>query len=189
MRNLAILTLALTGFASNSFGQDIKVQSFELRSNIRNTQSIDVPEGKVLEIVDFFATKARTAQDADGIDAVLETAPADGSIQMLQARPWNAVSGGLLERTVKFVGPMSLFVRAAVGSNVRYYLYYRLRDNAEGPSTQASQAVVIPEDANGDVEIILESSKDLINWTAAAPGTYNSATTDQRFFRVRAVKQ
>ena len=36
------------------------------------------------------------------------------------------------------------------------------------------------------VEIIMESSKDLINWTRAEPGTYG-ADTPKRFFRVRAV--
>ena len=48
-----------------------------------------------------------------------------------------------------------------------------------------SNAVVIPEDADGQVEIILESSSDLINWNVANPGTYD-ASSKFRFFRVRA---
>lgn len=48
-----------------------------------------------------------------------------------------------------------------------------------------STAVVIPADAGGPVKIILESSTDLLNWTAALPGTYGTSTTN-RFFRVRA---
>lgn len=48
-----------------------------------------------------------------------------------------------------------------------------------------STAVVIPSDSGGPVNIILESSVDLINWTAALPGTYGTSTTN-RFFRVRA---
>lgn len=47
-----------------------------------------------------------------------------------------------------------------------------------------SSAVVIPADSGGPVEIILESSTDLITWTAALPGTYGTSTT-KRFFRVR----
>jgi hypothetical protein len=47
----------------------------------------------------------------------------------------------------------------------------------------ASNAVVIPEDASGPVEIILESSTDLINWSYANPGTYG-ANEQKRFFRL-----
>lgn len=47
--------------------------------------------------------------------------------------------------------------------------------------------VVIPADSNGPVNIILESSVDLINWIPANPGTYGTTTTN-RFFRVRATR-
>jgi hypothetical protein len=53
---------------------------------------------------------------------------------------------------------------------------------------QTSNAVVIPEDASGPVEIIMESSTDLINWTMANPGNYGSST-EKRFFRLRAVQR
>ena len=51
-----------------------------------------------------------------------------------------------------------------------------------------SSAVVIPTDASGPVQIILESSQDMINWNAANPGTYG-ASESERFYRVRAVQQ
>lgn len=51
-----------------------------------------------------------------------------------------------------------------------------------------STAVVIPEDAAGPVQIILESSADLVTWTSANPGLYG-ASTSKRFFRVRAQRQ
>lgn len=47
--------------------------------------------------------------------------------------------------------------------------------------------VVIPADSGGPVNIILESSVDLINWIPANPGTYGTSTTN-RFFRVRATR-
>ena len=49
-------------------------------------------------------------------------------------------------------------------------------------------SVVIPSDATGNVQIILESSSDLVNWIPSLPGTYGSTYTN-RFFRVRAVAQ
>jgi hypothetical protein len=49
-------------------------------------------------------------------------------------------------------------------------------------------SVVIPSDATGPVQIILESSSDLVNWVPSLPGTYGNTYTN-RFFRVRAVAQ
>jgi len=49
-----------------------------------------------------------------------------------------------------------------------------------------ADAIVIPASATGNVQIILESSPDLLNWTAANPGTYGPSTGTNRFFRVRA---
>jgi len=54
------------------------------------------------------------------------------------------------------------------------------------PEGVPSNAVVIPEDISGLVEIILESSSDLVTWNAALPGKY-AAADSPRFFRVRAV--
>ena len=50
-----------------------------------------------------------------------------------------------------------------------------------------SNAVVIPESLSGTVSVILESSTDLITWSAASPGSYTSSTS-KRFFRVRAIQ-
>ena len=52
-----------------------------------------------------------------------------------------------------------------------------------------ADAIVIPSTATGNVQIILESSPDLVNWTAASPGTYSATGATNRFFRVRAVGQ
>ena len=50
-----------------------------------------------------------------------------------------------------------------------------------------ADAIVIPTSATGNVQIILESSTDLLNWTAASPGTYGASSATNRFFRVRAI--
>lgn len=51
-----------------------------------------------------------------------------------------------------------------------------------------STAVVIPNDAEGQFEVILESSIDMITWTPALPGTY-AGDNPNRFFRTRIVKK
>jgi hypothetical protein len=71
-----------------------------------------------------------------------------------------------------------------------FILDYRLGSATGTGETELntpSNAVVIPADSDGPVEIILESSTDLITWTAALPGSYAS-TTEKRFFRVRALR-
>lgn len=45
--------------------------------------------------------------------------------------------------------------------------------------------VVIPNDSGAPVNVIMESSSDMVNWVSAIPGTYGTSTTN-RFFRVRA---
>jgi hypothetical protein len=49
-----------------------------------------------------------------------------------------------------------------------------------------ADAIVIPASVTGNAQIILESSPDLVNWTAASPGTYGPSAGTNRFFRVRA---
>jgi len=61
------------------------------------------------------------------------------------------------------------------------------------PSTNAItytpvNSVVIPSDATGPVNIILQSSSDMVNWVPSMPGTYGN-TYSNRFFRVIAVAQ
>ena len=62
------------------------------------------------------------------------------------------------------------------------YEVYDVSGKAFTPST----GVVIPEDGEGRVQVIMESSADLVNWTQALPGTYGR-TEPKRFFRLRIV--
>ena len=59
-----------------------------------------------------------------------------------------------------------------------------------GSQKEASKkfATVIPENAAGNVSIILEQSTDLINWTPVNPGSFPPATS-KRFFRVRSEEE
>ena len=52
----------------------------------------------------------------------------------------------------------------------------------------ASSAAAIPQEPGTTWQVILESSSDLVNWTAVNPGDY-SADTPQRYFRTRMVKR
>ncbi|HEX9046628.1 MAG TPA: hypothetical protein VF988_06345 [Verrucomicrobiae bacterium] len=74
----------------------------------------------------------------------------------------------------------------AAGTNTAFLTFTVSTPTAQ--SLIPANAVVIPSDATGPVQIILESSSDLVNWTSSLPGTYGN-TYSNRFFRVRAVAQ
>lgn len=63
-------------------------------------------------------------------------------------------------------------------------------DHAPQPNPHAAlpaDAMVMPSSATGNITVVVESSTDLLNWTAANPGTYRASSATNRFFRVRAV--
>lgn len=55
-------------------------------------------------------------------------------------------------------------------------------------SVSQTNSVVIPTDAAGPVNVVMETSADMITWNAANPGLYG-ASDPSRFFRIRAVFQ
>jgi len=60
--------------------------------------------------------------------------------------------------------------------------------NIFSPSRTSSSFVVVPENANGEVDVLLEQSADMVTWSQCFPGTYNTST-QKRFFRVRALEK
>lgn len=48
-------------------------------------------------------------------------------------------------------------------------------------------SVMIPEDADGQFQVLLESTTDGVVWELAQPGTYGGSTV-KRFFRTRILK-
>ena len=66
--------------------------------------------------------------------------------------------------------------------------YCTIEITSTDPEVTPSGAVVIPADASGPVEIVLESSSDMVSWVPTQPGLYGSST-EKRFFRVRALKR
>jgi hypothetical protein len=85
-------------------------------------------------------------------------------------------------------GPAIITVGNVAGVNSGPASFCTLELVSPCPAFTPSSAVVIPADSGGPVNIVLESSVDLITWNAALPGTYGTFTTN-RFFRVRAVRQ
>jgi hypothetical protein len=98
------------------------------------------------------------------------------------------INGDASESFNADVFPMYVAGPQVLNSRWGGWITYRLKDNISTTTTTPTSAVVIPTDATGPVNVILESSTDLVTWTQANPGTYGASTT-KRFFRVRAVNQ
>ena len=135
---------------------------------------IDVPAGKVCEILNFQGP-VKVQKDMESPQCFLSSN---------NNNTWSASLP--LAQPFPIVGPALITV--GVSSTYTAVLTYRMKDNISTTTTIPTSAVVIPTDATGPVNVILESSTDLVTWTQANPGTYG-ASTNKRFFRVRAVNQ
>mgnify|MGYP001355044559 CR=1 FL=1 len=151
--------------------------------------TIEVPADKTCEIrtfVSVFGTDRIVAikKSADGTErelTLLMAHPPSGRLT-----PSTGSSGGIASAfpNVVVAGPVTLKVLSLDQAVTTYHL----RDNnATSSQLLPHGMVVVPTDAKGDVDVILESSTDLVNWTAAVPGKYGAAT-QRRFFRLRAIQ-
>lgn len=87
----------------------------------------------------------------------------------------------------KVAGPAVLRLSRANLSSVATMALIGITRANSAANVLPANAVVIPEDAGGQYQVILESSTDLLNWAVANPGTYGGSTP-KRFFRTRIVK-
>ena len=90
------------------------------------------------------------------------------------------------EDTILIPGPGRLRV-SAHHSNSYYKLWIKIKSNNDDPnivSNNSKYATVIPENSKTDVNVILEQSTDLVNWSTVSPGQFSSSAS-KRFFRVR----
>jgi hypothetical protein len=161
-----------------------QIQSVSLAGGNTPSHRINIPEGQVLEVIDF-----KTVEGSFPGSLILNS-----SVTLSEKVFIGSTSSTASTRRVfvKFIpGPAFLDVVCAQGgtsSEYATYFSYRIHDNSPTPTQLPSNSVVIPSDANGNVRVVLESSVDMVNWTEALPGTYG-ASTAKRFFRIRVVNQ
>lgn len=60
--------------------------------------------------------------------------------------------------------------------------------NSSSASGEQKNVTVIPENTPSNVQITLEQSSDLVNWSVAQPGSFAPSTT-KRFFRIRSEQE
>jgi hypothetical protein len=104
----------------------------------------------------------------------------------LYAKFYNGLTGYLVSGEMA-TGATNVFLSPS-GGGIGIVTLTVLTPSTNSVSVTPVNSVVIPSDATGPVQIVLESSSDLVNWTSSLPGTYGS-TYSNRFFRVRAIVQ
>lgn len=112
-----------------------------------------------------------------------------GSISSLGSLVWNGPIRGPL--TIEYGLSSSLASGTTPYPVTEALFIFDISDSTSSSSsspTISSSSVVVPSNATGDVDVLLEQSTDMITWTQCLPGTYN-ASTQKRFFRVRAVEK
>ena len=96
-------------------------------------------------------------------------------------------SGAYFADTITIPGPCE--IRNYQGywttsTSVSTITLIKIRPTLTASSSSAKYATVIPENSKTDVNVILEQSTDLVNWSTVSPGQFSSSAS-KRFFRVR----
>jgi hypothetical protein len=179
MKKYYLLIIYITAFAL-AIADEGTIYTFVQPPTGGVPQVITIPADSIFQVVTF-------SHENDANAAGKLTLNKDGKTVVLGLSGLYG-NGGSNILNVRIAGPATI-TYTPTGSLVSAasVLSYKLLSNSYLSTIQTpSNAVVIPSDASGSVNIILESSIDLITWTAAMPGQYGSST-QKRFFRVRAV--
>lgn len=100
----------------------------------------------------------------------------------------------LSDQTIVLEGPTKIKISASTYKlnsttyTSRMTIFYQISTNTNinsgTISTNQRYATVIPENSKTSVNVILEQSTDLVNWSTVSPGQFSSSAS-KRFFRVR----
>lgn len=176
MKIILSILVAVLAFTQLTAAQTVQTATFaNIGSGQNRQQDISVPAGQVFRLLTWApAYNGPTALKVDGIDVTVSPPPAATTTTPPVFSPNLVVAG---PRTVSLV----------VRPNESLVCSYILETNGQvATQNVASQVVVIPQNGTAPADVILESSTDLITWTAATAGSYPTSTA-KRFFRVRIV--
>ena len=196
---------------------EIEMRSYLKSNACLSTNSLHIPSGEIAYVFSVGASLRPNATIEEGYiydtyptrlaNAVVEIDGLDSNMTLGSSYfGWNGESISQLSTSSNPIsGPASIKIRIKPGSgtnnstwtwnngNKRFdfqasegYVTFRIVGSEQAPSKKF--ATVIPENASGNVRIVLEQSTDLINWSSANPGVF-SPSTSKRFFRVRSVEE
>ena len=178
MKNLLLSLVAFGAFAATCHSQTVTygkhVHVPEPGTYISTI--VTLTEGQRFEVLSVATTIGSFFIEVDG--KFWQTWEASGSGNTYRI-PSAATGNNIV------VGPCTITCRWE-NSNPGPIISYKISEPDQGPTVSRNVAV-IPEDVNGEYEVILESSTDMITWSPANPGNYGGNTAG-RFFRIRMEK-
>ena len=163
----------------------------EQGSNLVEVPVLTLEEGELFEVISANARTPNTVINIkikpEGMQALmwqrwgvvndratrLRNTMSDGTT----SEPPSKVAGG----PCQIVASTFLTTGPATGA---YRISYKITRPAPAAQNVSSQVAVVPNDPDGQFEVILESSVDLVTWNVANPGTFGG-DTPRRFFRTR----
>ncbi len=213
MKKNIIFTLICIGLNSFSQGELIQremTSSPQVSGGFVNynsiTNQIIVPEGKIIKIVDFYNGRFNRPSGVNGDIYTGIKVKYGSSTNSHSAFFMTSNSSNVSPTDKTFYGPCVIDIylndsreyyqqsSGISGIIEGAYVHYIFDLQPYGSDSTSSlglipfSSVVVPSNAVGDVDVLLEQSTDMITWTQCLPGTYN-ASTQKRFFRVRAVEK
>lgn len=93
-------------------------------------------------------------------------------------------SNGYISERAIIVGPCE--VKPALAGS-EYYIAYRIV-RASDNSISPSNVISLPADVDGDMQLVFESSDDLLTWNQVYSFTHNSTNQTSKFFRTRLIQ-
>ena len=141
-----------------------------------------IPEGYIAEVLAIkIVTGSKYTSDPSDINT-------RSRINITRNGSDNSFDIQLTEETIPlqlptFLGPIDFRVTPEGGSGEFALISLKITPLPTETITP-SNTVVIPDITDGQFQVILESSTDLVNWTEALPGNYGGQI-EKRFFRLR----
>ena len=152
------------------------------------SETITLQEGDIAEILGIsFHLKKGTNNAVADVDGYLELIKGGITHQIPRSfynfsQSYNQLPPDIRIPKHVIAGPATLQCK---GSTCLASLKITTATEIAGSSqTTAKYATVIPENAKTNVDVILEQSTDLVNWSAANPGQF-APSAQKRFFRLR----
>jgi hypothetical protein len=165
--------------------------SYHFRSGV--TKTLSIPAGKQLVIHGINLSSTATTSSPAFVRTPVSTGQNINIATIAYNSQLNIYWNGPI------LGPMNIEYGLSTATGYNTFeptlctFLFEIKDSTLEASTAttaniSSASVVVPSNAVGDVDVLLEQSNDMITWTQCLPGTYN-ASTQKRFFRVRAVEK
>jgi hypothetical protein len=169
-------------------GESVTLVAENAQNQTSESQSITLEKGESAELK--FTGQPSNIQrvDTDFMRLALTVGGKNFEVPALSMRVYGPTNSDAVYETTPFkiAGPAVVKLRIGRNTGAPVAVGFATFDVQRLGTSNAP--IPIPAEAGTTWTVLLESSSDLVNWTAIQPGDYPSSTP-QRYFRTRLVKK